>query len=201
MRDHSDVKNVCKKRVFQGFFNIDKVSLQFRRYDGDWSPVIEREVFERGEGAAVLLYDPDLDKVVLVEQLRVAAMNNKTSPWLIEVVAGIIDSGLSAEQTIIKETEEEAGLKLKEYFKINEFYLSPGGSSEVLHLFCAKISAENAQGLHGVASENEDIRVLVMDSQNAFEAVKTGKINNAITIIALQWLEINQEILKNRWKS
>jgi len=205
MRDHNDIKNLSKKRMYDGFFKMDKYSFQFRHYDGHWSPFTEREVFERGQAAAVLLYDPDLDRVVLVEQLRIAAINNKASPWLIEVVAGIIDPGYSAEQTVIKETKEETGLKIDELFKISEFYSSPGGSSEVLHLFCAKILSENVpennQGIHGAVSEGENIRVLVMESCAAFEAVKTGKINNATTIIALQWLEINQEVLKKRWKS
>jgi len=201
MRNHSDVKNLNKKTLYDGFFKMQKYCFQFRRYDGDWSDLIEREVFERGEGAAVLLYDPHMEKIVLIEQIRSGALNDKNTPWLIEVVAGIIEPGFSAEETVIKEAKEETGLTVEHYEKINKFYLSPGGSSEVVHLFCAKVSAKKAEKFCGLAVEDEDIRVLVISPQEAFDAVSAGKINNAITIIALQWLEINQKTLKNRWKS
>lgn len=202
-RNHKHVKILNKETVYQGFFHIDKYTLRYCRYDGTWTDPFERELFERGDAAAVLLYDPDLDKLVLIEQFRAGALDQiekKGSPWLIETVAGMIDANQTAVNTIVKETQEEAGLKIQDTLKIAEYYVSPGGTTEKIHLFCARVDATEAGGVHGLAAEHEDIKVIILNRQEAFEAVSTGKINNASTIIALQWLEINQKYLKHRWK-
>ncbi len=204
IRDYRHVNILNKINLFNGFFKIDKYVFQFCKYDGSWIDPIEREVFERGSGAAVLLYDPDLDKVILIEQLRIGAldqMEKKGSPWLIEVVAGIIENTSFPEETIIKETKEETGLSINQFIKIAEYYVSPGGSTEKIYLFCAKISAVNVKGIFGLDAECEDIQIIVMDCEAAYSAVSSGKINNASAIIALQWLQINQKNLKNQWKS
>lgn len=202
--DYRHVEILDKESVYKGFFTIYKYTVRFCKFDGDWSEVVTREVFERGESACVLLYDPNLNKVVLIEQFRIGAVDQikkQGTPWLIEIVAGVIESNHSAEETVMKEAKEEAGFIINKFVKIAEYYVSPGGTTEKTHLFCAKIDAKNAKGIFGVAAEHENIRIVVVNCREAFTAVKIGKINNAATIIALQWLEINQKHLKKQWNS
>ena len=143
-----------------GFFRVERHRLRFRLFAGGWSDVVEREVIERGHAAAVLLYDPDLDRVVLVEQFRAAATGAPGGPWLIETVAGIIETGETAEATIRRETVEEAGSTVGDSVRIGEVMVSPGSSTERLTLYCGRIDAAAAAGVHGNAWEGEDIRVV-----------------------------------------
>lgn len=200
-RDYRDVKIIQKKTLYQGFFLIDRYKLKFYRYDGTWTKPFDRELFQRGDSAAVLFFDPILDKVVLVEQFRMGAVREiaaKGSPWLIEIVAGVIEENESPETVIQREAKEEAGIAIqaKDLIKICDYYVSPGGSSEMVSLFCAKISTHNVEGIFGLAHEQEDIKVFAMNFNKALEYMSIGKINNASSIIALQWLQINQNVLK-----
>ena len=187
----SDVKILEQSTPFQGYFQIQQLRLQFRCFAGGWSQPITREVFERGSAAAVLPYDPTQRQVILIEQFRVGALLDEYSPWLIEVIAGIIDpDDRDPQQTVSREAQEEAGLQLKQLQSICSYWVSPGGTSERCHLFYAEIDANQAQGIHGYLPEDEDIRVVVVDVDAAFAAITSGRINNASTIIALQWLQL-----------
>jgi ADP-ribose pyrophosphatase len=178
-----------------GFLQVERLQLRCRLYEGGWSPVFTREVLRREPGAGVLLYDPRLDKVLLVEQFRVGCLDDRDNgPWALELVAGLVESGESPAEVAIREAEEEAGLVLQGLLPVCEYYNSPGGSSEKLSVFCAGFNAAGLEpGIFGLAGESENIRTVLLDRKEALSAVAAGRINNAMSIIALQWLQLNLE--------
>jgi ADP-ribose pyrophosphatase len=188
-----DVRIVSHERAYAGYFHIDKYHAQYRLFEGGWSEIVAREIFRRGNAVAVLLYDPDRDKVVLIEQFRIGAIEDPKSPWLLEVIAGLIDDHENLEEVAQRETEEESGLNIFALTPIYSYWVSPGGCSEHVYLFCGKVDASQAGGIHGLDGESEDIKVHVFTTQEAFDLVRNGTINNAATIIALQWLELNKD--------
>lgn len=192
-----DVKILNKQTLYSGFFRMEKYHLQHELFEGGWSNEIHRELFERGNCVAVILYDPKRDEVVLVEQFRVGAVANPiNTPWLIEIVAGITEEGESPEEVAKREAREEAGCEILKLIRINAFYLSPGGSSEQITLFCGLVNSENVGGVHGVAHEHEDILVKAVPFSEAYEMVQTNKIDSAIPILGIQWLALNRENLE-----
>lgn len=195
--DRSDVKILQQQIVYQGHFRLEQWKVQFRLFDGGWSLPRIREVFERGEAVGVLLFDTNKDQLVLIEQFRVGIAAKAQNPWLIEIVAGVIDKGESLEQVAQRETQEETGLEITNLFPICQYWVSPGGSSERISLFCGQVDAELAQGIHGVVEEGEDIRLHVLSLKAAYNLLNQGKINNGSTIIALQWLQHNEHIVRD----
>jgi ADP-ribose pyrophosphatase len=158
-----------------------------------------REVFERGHAVGLLLYDPDRDAVGLIEQFRPGAYAAGMHPWLIEVVAGIIEEGETAEMVATREAREEAGVTVDDLVPMLHCLMSPGGSSETMRLFCGRIDSTVFGGLHGIAEEHEDIRVFTLPAEEAFAWLTSGRINNATCILALQWLALNRPMLRDRW--
>ena len=130
MNSSDDVDIREKRTVYQGHFRIDRYRLRHRLHEGGWSAEMSREVFERGHAAAVLPYDPIRDEVVLIEQFRVGAYAAGKSPWLVEIVAGIIDPGETPEEVVRREAREEAGLEVGALERIADYLSSPGGASE-----------------------------------------------------------------------
>ncbi|MGR9105923.1 MAG: NUDIX domain-containing protein [Gammaproteobacteria bacterium] len=186
--------------IHDGFFKVKRLLLTHSRYAGGWSPELARELFHRTNCVAVLPYDPITDRVVLVEQFRVGAIPDKACPWLLEIVAGAIEFGESPEDVALRESREEAGCELTKLVKISEFYTSPGASSEKLTLYCGRVDSRGVGGICGLESEDEDILVSVIDFREAMEKVKCGEIDSAIPIIALQWLALNREWLRETWR-
>lgn len=188
---------------YRGFFSLDTLHLKHRRFAGGWSEAFTRELFLRDPAAGVLLYDPDLDEVVLVEQFRVgalpAARENGSSPWLLELVAGILAPGETAAELACREAMEEAGCEIQELEHIVDYYNSPGGSNEWISLYCGRIDARGAGGIFGLEEEHEDIRVHVLSFAQAWQALEAGRMNNAMAIIAMQWLRMNRDALRQRW--
>lgn len=194
-----DVEIISKERLFRGFFQMVKYTFKHRLFAGGWSEPIERELFERGHAAALLPYDPVKDQVVLVEQIRVGALEHE-NPWQLEIVAGIMDADESVEQLVRREAMEEAGVEVDNIVPITSYYPSAGGCSERLDVFVGQTDSTDAGGVHGLEYENEDIRVHVLSRNEAYDMVKSGKIENGASIIALQWLELNREELLSQWK-
>ncbi|MCH7888141.1 MAG: NUDIX domain-containing protein [Proteobacteria bacterium] len=188
-------KTVC----YDGHFRLERHRVRFRLFAGGWSEVVEREVFERGHAAAVLLYDARLDRVVLVEQFRAPAVDAPGGPWLLETVAGIIEAGETAEAVVHREAMEEAGCAVGELVRIGEVLPSPGGCTERLTLYCGRVDAAAAGGIHGLAEDGEDIRVVTMSADEAMAAVADGRIRAANAVIPLQWLALNRERLRAAW--
>lgn len=177
-----------------------KYQFKHRLFEGGWSDVVEREMLERGHAAALLPYDPVRDQVVLIEQIRVGALEHD-SPWQIEIVAGIIEHGELADEVVTREAQEEAGIEVSQVRKLLAYYPSAGGSSEKIDVFVGQVDASQASGVHGLASEHEDIRVRVVSREQAYQMVMDGEIENGASIIALQWLELNRQQLQTQWLS
>ena len=185
-----------EKTNYQGFFSLKSFTLKHTLYKGGWSQPITRELFHRGNCVAVLLYDPIRDEVVIIEQFRIGAMQMPEQAWLLEIVAGYIEPGETAEDVAFRESIEEAGCEIQQLIKINDFFTSPGGTSELLSLFYGQVDTTHIGGLHGLDDENEDIWVTTMKFEDVYQRLLEGKILSATPIIAIQWLFINRDRLR-----
>lgn len=197
----ADVEILEKTICFEGFFRIEKYRLRHRLFNGGWSRPLGRELFERGHAAAVLPYDPIRDAVILIEQFRVGALTAPGGPWLLEIVAGMIESGETAQDVVKRESIEEADCIITDLLPVCDFLVSPGGTSERIALFCGRADAAKAGGIHGAPEEGEDIKVHVVPLDTAFTFLQSGRINSASAIIALQWLALNREQVRTQWLS
>jgi len=181
--------------LFSKYFRLEEYSLSHELFEGGYSNIFTREIFERGSVVALLPYDPERRKVVLIEQFRAGAIGDDKTPWLFECVAGVIEAGESEEQVAIRESREEAGCDIQQLHQISRYYVSPGGTTELCTLYCGIIDSSGIGGIHGLDEENEDIRVEVVDADLAYAMVRDGRIKSSATIIALQWLEMNEQRL------
>jgi ADP-ribose pyrophosphatase len=189
-----------RETLFQGYFRVDRYHVRHERFAGGWSRPFTREVFDRnGNVTGVLLFDPVHDKVVMVEQFRAGPLGAGESPWITEVVAGIIDGPETPEEAARRESFEETGCTVQELQKIAGYYSSPGGTSEHITLFAARTTAPAEGGVHGLPNEDEDIRVHVLDATEAIGLLYTGQIRDALTLIALQWFAMHHTELRSRW--
>lgn len=187
---------INKDVVYSGFYQMEKYYLKHTLFGGGWSGEFSRELFRRSNCVAVLLYDPDADKVVLIEQFRIGAAANPERAWLVEIVAGAIDEGETAEQVAYRESKEEAGCDILELKLINRFYTTPGGSSEQISLFYGKVDSTQIGGIHGLDHEDEDILVSTVSFDEAYQMLEAGKIESGIPIIAIQWLALHRQALR-----
>jgi len=195
------VEIIDKTTCYQGFFRIDRYRLRHQLFNGGWGHPITRELFKRGHAAAVLPYDPIRDEVILIEQFRIGALEAPGGPWLMEIVAGIIEPEETAEAVVTRESIEEANCVISDLIPLYDYLVSPGGMTERIALFCGRVDTAHAGGIHGAADEGEDIKVHVVSRETALDYLKTGKINSASAIIALQWLALNREKLVTQWQA
>lgn len=194
-----DVTVIKKESLYKGFFECNRYHLTHKLYAGGESDLIMREVFERGHAVAVLPFDPIREELVLIEQFRFPAMETNNNPWMIEVVAGIIEPGEDLEDVCHREAQEEAGIALTNLTKISSYLASPGACTERIHVYIAQVDASTATGIHGLDSEAEDIKVLRVPLKQATQWLKNGKIDNSTAIIALQWLLLNKQQVIDDW--
>ena len=197
--DSADAEVVSREVCHRGFLRLDRLQLRHRLFDGGWSDVIQRELLVKGQAVGVLLYDPAGDEVVLVRQFRVGLIDENRSPWLLELVAGMVGEDEDLLKVARREAEEESNCSPKNLTEICSYYNSPGTSNEKLSLYCGQVDARNAGGVFGLAEEHEDIQVVVLPANELFAAVSSGLLNNAMTIIAIQWLQLHKEELVLRW--
>ena len=195
------VKVLKRREAYRGFFRLDVLTLKHRLFEGGWSREVEREIFVRPPAVAVLPYDPERGRVVLVEQFRVGALDEDHSPWLMELIAGIVEPDESFDEVARRESREEAGLELGDLVPVHRYLASPGGCSEVLQIYVARVDSRDAAGVHGLGHEMEDIRTHVMDFDAVIRGLDDGSIRNAATIIAVQWLELHRKELDASWLS
>ena len=188
-----------KQLLYNGFFKLAGYELTHELFDGGVSPVLRRELLDRGRAVAVLPYDPSRDEVVLIEQFRIGAGDDPSGPWVIEIIAGLQEAGESAEQVIHREADEEAGCKISDLVSIHQYYSSPGSSNEQVHIYFARTETTGLGGIHGIDEEGEDIRVHVVSSDTAFEWLDSGRIDSALPIIALQWFRLNRDNIRTQW--
>lgn len=196
-----DVFDLTKRYVYRGFFSVAEYCFRYRKFDGSVSEVVRREILDRGDAVVLLAYDAKQDSVVLIEQIRIATIDSEASPWMLELIAGMIDHpDESIEEVARREAMEEAGISVGRCKSVLSYFASPGGCTEKLHILVGEADASTAKGIHGLAEESEDIKVHVVSRSQAYQWVETGLINNAASIIALQWLQLNFVKLQDEWR-
>lgn len=196
---HDDYQILQRDVMYQGVFRLVRLELKHRLFNGKWTAPFTREVLERFTAAAVLPYDPILDRVILIEQFRPGALSDPKTPWQIEIPAGLIKPNESPPEIAVREAEEEAGCEVSNLELIYDYFVSPGGTNEYIHVYCGKVDATNVGGLHGLEEEQEDIRVINVSTAEAFAKLDNREIKNAPAIISLQWLRLHKEALQSKW--
>lgn len=195
--NRKDVEIIKRKSAREGFLSIFVYKLRHRLFGGGWSAEFDREVMDRGHAVVVLPYDPQRDTIVVLEQFRIGAMDViNDSPWLLEFVAGMIDhEDEPAEAVAHRELAEEAGLTTQQLHYAMTYLSTPGGCTEKISVYIALVDSSEASRQGGLASENEDILVHVLPRTEVVELLEQGKINNAASVIALQWLQLHRQRL------
>lgn len=187
MADSRKVEIGSRTMAYNGFFKVEKVELRYERFDGTMSPNLTRESFERGDAAAVLLYNLDTERLILVQQFKYPAHRNGDG-WIVETVAGMVDDGEEPAAAARREVLEETGYDLLRLEPIAHFYVSPGGSSERIFLFYGEVNeVSHVARPGGLEGEGEDIRLVEYSRAEFADAVATGQIMDAKTLIAAQW--------------
>lgn len=197
--DKSDVTISAIETKYQGFFKLNEYQLSHKLFSQKQSKTFTREIFERGDAVVVMLYDPEKDTLLLLEQFRPGVLRANGTPWMLEFIAGMFDDNESPIDVAVREAKEEANIELKpESIKpIMKYFSSPGGTSECIYLHWATFDSSKvlSGSVHGLAHENEDIMLHLVSRNDALALLATGKISNAATVIGLQWLAINYQRL------
>ena len=188
---HADYQILERSDLYRGYFRAEKFVFQHQRFAGGVSEPVTREVFMTRGAVSVLLYDPKLDAVVCVEQFRIGALASERSPWQLEMVAGMLDKDLPPAEIARREAMEEAGCAVDAVHFIGRFFTTPGCCNEIFHVYAAKVDASALAAHGGLADEHEDIRIHVVPRATAFDWLDAGHIENAMTVLALQWLRIH----------
>lgn len=188
-----------RRRLHDGFYQFDVLTLEHERFAGGWSGPLRRELLVQRPAVAVLPYDPVRDRVVLVEQFRTGCIDGPGAPWLIEAVAGLAEAGEAPETVAAREVGEETGLTVGRMELVCRYVASPGGTSETVQVYVGEVAAPEAGGLFGAAHEGEDIRTHVLAAEQAFAMVRDGRITAANSVIPILWLELNRERLRREW--
>jgi len=185
-----------------GWLLIVKNKLQFKLFQGGWSNTVTRHRLKRAHNAAaILLYNPYKNTVLLIEQIRIGALERQDSPWMLEIVAGVIEQGSDARSTAVREAKEEAGCTVLEILPICNYLVSSGISTEQAAVFIGKVHDNNHGALCGLADEGEDIKVHEFAVAEAIELLAMGKIFSASSIIALQYLQLNLDNIRAKWST
>lgn len=195
---NTDVERLETTRLHQGFFRLEERTLRHRLFQGGWSPAIKREVHVRRDAVGVLPYDVERDRVVLVEQLRAGALDDPLGPWKLEPVAGLVEAGEAPAEVARREALEEAGCRLDELIELHTYYPSPGACNERVTLYLGLTDSRDLGGVHGLASEHEDIQVHVLPFGEAWELLEAGRLDNAMCLIAFHWLARERAALRAR---
>ena len=197
---HPDVEIVEATKAFERFLRVDVFRFRHRLFSGEWSALRSYDVLRRGRAASIVLYDPGRESVVMVEQFRLPALLAGSSPWQLETAAGLVDSGETPAAVATRETQEETGLALiGEPIPIQRYLPSSGGSDESVFLFCGRVDSTVAAGVHGLAEEHEDIRVVVKTLAEIEDLLDQGAIESGHTLIGLYWLLRHRNRLHQLW--
>lgn len=188
-----------EKPLHEGFFRIHRCTFRHRLFNGGWSDQVVREIARRDPVSGVLPYDPEADAVVLISQVRIASLLGGGPAWPLEIVAGIIEPSETAESLAHRELEEEAGLTTNRLKEIASYFPSPGGSTERVTIYVAEVDSRGAGGKFGLDHEHEDILAKVYPCNEIWPRLDNGGIDNAMTLIALQWLRLNRDALRREW--
>ncbi|WP_348796996.1 GDP-mannose pyrophosphatase NudK [Flavobacterium adhaerens] len=190
--DNPKYKIIKTELLSDNWYTLNKVTVEYQKKDETWD-IQEREVYDRGNGAAILLYNRSKSTVVLTKQFRLPTyLNENKSGIMIEVCAGLLDKD-DPETCIIRETEEETGYRLHSVKKVFESYMSPGAVTEILHCFVAEYDVSMKVGTGGgLETEHEEIDVIEIPFDQAYVMIETGEIKDAKTIMLLQYAKIHE---------
>jgi ADP-ribose pyrophosphatase len=188
--------------VFGQRFALQQVRFRYTRFDGSLSGPLTWELWRRGRGVLILPYDPVTDRVALIEQFRLPALAAGLRPVMLECPAGLLEAGEEPEASARRELREETGLTAHALAPIGRHMLMQGGCDELLFFWCAQVDlAEAAGATHGLASEHEETRLVVLPAEEAFERVADNRIENAPAALALLWLQVNRARLRAEWNA
>ncbi|WP_132461220.1 NUDIX domain-containing protein [Rhodovulum marinum] len=193
-----DIEEFARSQPYANFFAVEEYDFRHRRFDGEWSPPVNRAAFFTSDAATVLPYDPARDAVLLIEQFRVGPYGRGDSEcWSLEAIAGLVDPGETPEATVRREAVEEAGVTVGRLHPVYGYYPSPGAKTEFIYSYVGEADLhDGVGGLGGLAAEGEDIRAHVVGFDRAMDLVETGEIGNAPLILSLLWLARNRERLR-----
>ncbi|NQX90095.1 MAG: NUDIX domain-containing protein [Halioglobus sp.] len=194
-----DVRVLKDEKVYSGYFSMRRLTLQHQRFAGGWSEPIVREVFDRGDAVAVLPYAPESDTLVMVEQFRPGAMRGEDSPWMLELIAGVVETGEVDEEVVHREAMEEAGCEIVDLVPIATVFPSAGACTEQVRLYCGRVSHAAVGGIFGLDEEGEDILVHSLSRRDTLQLLNEDRIPNGHTLIALQWLQMHGDALRKQW--
>ncbi len=194
-----DVEIISRSLAHDGFLKVEHLRLRHRLFSGGWSEIFLRELQLRNPAVGVLLFDPVRDILLLVRQFRVGMYGEEANSWPLEIVAGMVASGEDLEDVARRESKEESNCVPTELIKICEYYNSPGATNEKITVFCGRFDSAEAGGVYGLDDEHEDIEVQLVSYTDAMKMLERGEINNAMTLVALQWLQLNRESLLRQW--
>ncbi len=200
MADDDRLRIHAHERPLDGWISVDEVTLSHRRFDGGWTRPLKRMIVRRGEAVVVLPYDPERDRVVLIEQFRAGAIADPRTPWLVEAVAGLRDKAGSPAETGRRELTEEAGLEATDLVQVWEGYASPGFADEYIYGFVARVDSSLVSGHHGLDEEDEDIRPFVLDVDEALDWWRAGRLLNVPLLTTLLALAVERPQLRERWR-
>ncbi|NVJ66436.1 MAG: NUDIX domain-containing protein [Gammaproteobacteria bacterium] len=192
---NKDITITQDQVLYQGFMQLRKLTFSHALYAGGVQSKVQREMLFRGKAVGVLLFDPQLDEFVLVEQVRIGAMDDPESPWLLEVVAGMVEEGESESEVAVREAYEEAGAQVQRLIPIQDYWVSPGGTNEQVSLYLGLVNAQTVSDFAGLENEHEDIKVMRLKKSETLKMLRAGLINNAMALIALQWFFLNESEL------
>lgn len=195
----ADVETLSRETSHSAFLRVDTLWLRHRLFAGGWSEPMRREILLKDGAVGVLLFDPATNQLVLIRQFRAGMIDEEGSAWLLELVAGMVQAGEAGAEVAVRESQEEADCTPVDLVRICEYYNSPGTSNEKVSLFCGRVDAGAIGGIHGLEEEHEDIEVVVLSLEEVVAAIASGLINNAMTIIAVQWLQLHKERLLEEW--
>ena len=188
-----------ERTISDDYFQLNSYRLRHTSFAGGWCDEMVRERIERLAAVSVLLYDPVLDRLVLVEQFRIGLMGTVDPPWSLETVSGFCDREKELpEEVARREVVEETGCELRALTHIGEFFVSPGMSVERINLYCGWVDAGTAGGVYGLAHEGEEMRVVTLSRDEALSEL-FGRLNSTSVIMALQWLEANRTRVVQQW--
>jgi ADP-ribose pyrophosphatase len=198
--NEQDIRNIHHERVYDGYLKVEAYRLEHRRFDGTWMGEVRREIVRRGAAVAVMLYDPQRDAVVLIQQFRIGAyLAKRPSPWLTEIVAGLVEKGEDPAAVARRETVEEAGCEILDLVPLYDYIVSPGCLDETVTMYCGRVDSRTAGGEYGLDHEGEDIRVVVKSFDEAWADLQAGGLDNSIAVIGMLWLKVNRDELRRRW--
>ncbi|MDR0423140.1 MAG: NUDIX hydrolase [Rickettsiales bacterium] len=185
------MKILSRDRVYSGFNKITNYKFEFESFDKKDKLVMEKEIIERKDAIAIVLYDDNRDKLLLIQQFRPGCFVKKDIRYPFEIVAGLVENDISIEDTIVKEVKEEVGCDIVDITKIGSFFPEISFSSREIHLFYANFDSSNVKKYAGLKSENEDIRIFLFSKNEVLNMIRKNEIINSHSLIGLQWFFLN----------